>query len=229
MNDYTEEQREKVRLELISSEKKAARRRRIFFISAAVIIPVAIALYILSQQIFIPALLRAKSYRDLQSHDVQVGDILVFGDNMVCNEWRVLAVEGSKIFIVSNECIIGSPGFKQTEYPYDIPDYLNNEYYSYLFSDKERAMICETENGYIFLLSVEEVETYLPNKQDRVTGSRRSNIDSYFLRDFVLASNGEYTNRVYVDQTGEIIAQEYENSRRAIRPAMWLDMDLAAG
>ena len=228
MNDYTDEQREKIRSELISSEKKAGRRRRMIIVSAAVIIPAALALYILSQQIFIPAFLRARSFRDLQSHSVQAGDVLVFGDKMVCNKWEVLAVDGSKIFVVCKECVIGTPYYKQTEYPYDIPDYLNNEYYNYLFSDKERALICETENGYIFLLSAEEVETYFPDKQDRVTGSNRYKLETYFLRDYVPGGSLEYPNRMYVDQTGEIVAQKYEYSRRAIRPAMWLDMDAAA-
>ena len=227
MNDYTDEQRDKIRAELISSEIKAVRKKRLIFGLAAVIIPLAIVLFILSQQIFIPAFLRAKTYRDLQSHSVQVGDTLVFGDKKLSNEWRVLAVEGSKVFIVSKECVIGTPSHSQQIYPYDIPDYLNNEYYNHLFSDEERALICETENGYIFLLSAEEARTYFADSRDRMTGSRRSNNETYFLRDYVLASNGEYTNRMFVDYNGEIVAMQYEQSRRAIRPAMWLDMDAA--
>ena len=103
MNGYTDEQHEKIRAELISSEKKATRRKRIIIGSVAVIIPVAFALFILSQQIFIPAFLRAKTYRDLKSHSVQAGDILVFGDKKLSNEWRVHAVDGSKVFVVNAE------------------------------------------------------------------------------------------------------------------------------
>lgn len=226
MNEYTKEQSERIRKELINSENRTRRKRKMTVITISVLIPTVIVLFVLSQQIFIPAFLRAKSYRDLINHSVKTGDTIVFGDKFLNNKWRVLTVQGSKVFIVNQRCIIGSPGMYQSQYIYDIPDYLNNEYYDCLFSDNERAMICETDHGKIFLLSAEEARTYFADDTDRIAGSNRYNRDYYLLRDLSNNWNGGYRCRMYVNNVGAIIDDNVDG-RFGIRPAMWLDMDKA--
>ena len=105
-------------------------------------------------------------------------------------------------------------------------DYLNNEYYDCLFNDNERAMICETDHGKIFLLSAEEARTYFADDADRIAGSNRYNRDYYLLRDLSNNWNGGYRWRMYVNNVGAIIDDNVDG-RFGIRPAMWLDMDKA--
>ena len=88
-------------------------------------------------------------------------------------------------------------------------------------------MICDTDYGKIFLLSAEEARTYFANNADRIAGSSRYETDSYFLRDYISVWAGDFRNRMHVNSVGAIVDPEYETGRHGIRPAMWLDMDVA--
>ena len=183
----------------------------------------------------------------------EVGDIVSFGlypsrgtgDYYDLVDWRVLAKEDDKVFVVSAYLLENWYFSSETENNVkwetnEVRTHLNTTFYNTAFTAEEQEIIesttiwnsdnaadCTTDK--LFLLSIEEAKYYFKNDQDRkATYDEHNN----YYHIWGLRSLGDSLDyNAYVSENGEIIKNEkridYDKSVEndfAIRPAMWIDI-----
>lgn len=165
-----------------------------------------------------------------------VGEIIKFGGI----DWRVLELDGEMVFLLS-EYLLEKKKMMETSDPVtwetaDLRAYLNGDFLSSQFSEDERKWIEETlvetaddrESGTpggnptrdrIFLLSLEEVEQYLPEKEDRIAGPVDGKADAWWLR---TPGSRDYKS-IYVWPSGATGDRFSTHDQNYTRPALWLN------
>lgn len=207
--------------------------------------------FCLSVNVIIPSVKKEVSYKKIVSNSISAGDKLYLGNDEWNNSWTVLKIEDSKALIINEECIelLSMNGnlsnydphlgrFFMT-YPYVPQDavlshgeawkhrglkkWLNEEYYSYAFSDKEKELISESELGKVFILSASEAREYFSENSDRKAEYLNSNI-SWWLRSSTVYENVIYND--YVNYDGSINERHIcdSGSNIGVRPAMWVNL-----
>lgn len=131
-------------------------------------------------------------YKEIKIKRAKVGDVILFGtyeqDKNPSNgkeniEWRVLAKEDNKIFVVSDSCLTceqyNASRLDVTWEDCSLREWLNNDFAQRAFQPEELAKIATTENASyngsreiviqdkVFLLSIAEVDEYFTSKESR--------------------------------------------------------------
>lgn len=185
--NYSREKQDEITQILVRRDKAAVRKKRIRVIVVVSLILLAIASYFLIPNVIVPEIKRTRTYYMLKNHpeQIEVGDILVFGSNEVNDTWQVLAVDGSRILLVNERTILDLPFIdvyvkSQARY-YSIYEWLDEIYYAKVFNSREKALIAETDGNYAFLLTWEDVNTYLPTNTSRITGDYGDYTNEWWL------------------------------------------------
>lgn len=194
----------------------------------------------------------------------KVGDTITFGhyemDNNESNGadsivWRVIDQDDDKILVISEYCLYCQDAYSGDYLTWEYSptrSFLNGDFYDQVFSADEKEKILKTNvindnneeygtNGgnntsdYLFLLSISEVNSYFPSKEDRLaygTLSTQKQVDQgaeafdWWLRSPGSISEG-FDSRLqqsYVGSNGFV----YEGGtlgecyNLGIRPAMWI-------
>lgn len=180
--------------------------------------------------------------------NAKIGDTIAFGkydqngseaDGPEPIEWIVLDKQDGKLLLLSryilfNEDSKGKPwaGSKPR-------DTLNNIFLSKAYTSDEQNRICKTQTGIsssaidaVFLLSLEEVERYLPDESSRICFLANSEVPKEWWLRTTETSNGigSLLYRQYKVRTDGIIDYVSFNSKSSevsfgIRPAMWVEID----
>lgn len=196
---------------------------------------------------------------------INVGDVVILGtyeqDGKKQNgaeeiEWIVLDKKDSQYLIVSRYVLAGekynNDKEKITWEKCDLRAWLNDDFISTAFTDKEQSVILTTElenednpkNGTsgglstkdkVFILSESEVEYYMPEKADRFCTATAyaqkqgvySNKDNGGGAWWSLRTPGIYTSYVsYVSSGGGINTdgRDVNEAKIGVRPAMWIEL-----
>ena len=194
-----------------------------------------------------------------------VGDFIELGvyeqnnrsnDGKEVIEWMVLAKEGDKALLISRyalDCRVYNDTWVPITWPYStLRKWLNDTFYSDVFSKEERQLIAETNvtadnnpefNVFsgsdsvdkIFLLSIREANRYFDSVRSRrcepsaYTRSRGMNTTETGYCWWWLRTPGhDSTYAASVDQYGNVNnkGDQLINDGMAIRPAMWIDLSL---
>jgi tetratricopeptide (TPR) repeat protein len=169
-----------------------------------------------------------------------VGDIVTFGE---C-KWRVLDKTDSKLLIITSRILekraYNDGSGDNTWERCTLRSYLNNTFYN-RFNDKEKALIADTKvfneeygtigvnntQDKIFLLSINEVQSYFKNDKTRVAYFD-SKADWWWLRSAYNDSSDGVTNGgMCVFPNGSIHAfvdDAAYRERGGVRPALWLNL-----
>jgi hypothetical protein len=225
----SEERVDEIRQRLIRRDKATIRKKRIRVIVVVSLILLAIASYFLIPNVIIPEIKRNQTYYLLKNHpeQIKVGDVIVFGSNEVNDTWQVLAVDGSRILLINEKTILDLPFIdvyvkSQARY-YSIYEWLDEIYYAKVFNSREKALIAETDGNYAFLLTWDDVNTYLPSNTSRITGDYGNYTNEWWLgaRD----KSKLYEDQMYVSTAGYINESgAYPHKALGVRPAIWLDL-----
>lgn len=197
------------------------------------------------------------------SQNIEIGSIVSFGsyeqDNNLKNgtepiEWIVLDKQDDKVLLLS-EKILDRRNYFGAWYPViwensHLRFWLNAVFYENAFNEEEQKRIQQTEvvnednfqwktdggsntEDYIFLLSISEAESYIPNEADRIaavtTYANRNADDS--RRDAAcwwLRSPGSYSNyaAIVINNGGVYAYGSYVyNDDVGVRPALWVTLD----
>ena len=118
--------------------------------------------------------------------EVNVGDLFSLGRVTFYVEedivWRIIAIKGDKALVISDAVKMDAPFSEDGEVTWEdsyVRQWLNNEFYYTAFTEDERELILDSEittinsqndqdetlltDDYLFCLSVEEVEQYIPS------------------------------------------------------------------
>ena len=148
--------------------------------------------------------------------------------------WTIIAVDGSNALVLADKCVGEKPYNKQCkEVTWEnctLRKWLNDEYYKKLH-EKEKYTIVEVEHenpanaetgisggkktkDKIFVLSLEEINMYLPNDSDRAIG------DYWRIR----TPGKEQRQALVIDPDGLILNEEecWVEFKYGIRPAVWI-------
>lgn len=183
---------------------------------------------------------------------ITVGDKIGFGkydtdgwsDDEESVQWVILEKQGSQVLIMSTNVIDVQPFSNEyintTWEASNIRDWLNTEFYKNHLSDVQKAMVLETTNDGIkdkvFLLSVDEVTTYLSDaevREARLTETVKGKMiisqekDHDRVGAWMLRTNGASDNFVsFVDSEGNVNSEGVPVNANYIglRPAMWIDL-----
>ena len=181
-------------------------------------------------------------------------------------EWKILANDGKRVLLITKTPLDERP-FHESKCAIDwsrstIRKWLNNDFLN-IFNPDEKARILETElntpdnaqfnipgsgrtTDKVFLLSVEEVERYLPHKSDRYGKAIQLYANAH--PDFVITAdsvdNNIYTKSMIgncnywlrspgsqnncacmINFTGEIAQYGIVNGKIPIRPAMYISIE----
>jgi hypothetical protein len=174
--------------------------------------------------------------------NAKVGDIVEFGNYLSNTEWIVLDDKNGEKLLLSRYAF-DSRQYNSTKdvvtwETCTIRDWLNTKYVDIAFDENEKSILANTEivnninseyeieNGNdtidkIFLLSIDEVEKYLPTENDRKTVSLDGEIAMWWLR-----STGKISNYAsYITGGGGLSSGGvYVDTKRGVRPALWIDL-----
>lgn len=207
-----------------------------------------LALVWLSKTIFIPAYKRYASYRKIEKHSVEVGDVLYLGRPDLNNEWQVIAIEDSRALLI-NKGYVRILSFDARDDQYSCSHLgtgVAMTYASYIEPGKQGIPANEwNESGIKMWLN----EIYLPYEFNE---SETALLCDCGYGEVFLLSAGEYqtyvegssdlmielpwwlrTSQRYDDETfPDFVPCEgiipdipiYRGSKLAIRPAMWIEM-----
>ena len=185
---------------------------------------------------------------------VNIGDIYTFGNYHGATEWIVLDKVGSKILVISKECL----GFQYYSWNgtwegSGMRKWLNNEFIKEAFNTSEQQRIVSTKlsnpatqlDGYmvgggndtvdkVFFLSIEEAEQYFSSNAARASLDIYTNRYGEKKAIWWLRSSGDsfYTvtcvdTEGKIDKYGHWAADElYQNGIETIRPALWIDLSI---
>ncbi len=197
----------------------------------------------------------------LSYEDVHIGDTITFGrfeqdniaeDGLEPITWQVLDKEDGKVLIITDKVLEMMPFFAINWKHSSIGGYLNSSFIND-FTAEEKDMLVkilvmpdahpdmpETEQGSeidnkLFLLSINEVDKYFPNAEDRVCHATRFVIEYEGLKaesdgrcDWWLRtaydswSNGALISNV--DPNGFINVSSHR-ARLGLRPACWIQLE----
>lgn len=197
------------------------------------------------------------------SLDIEIGSIVSFGsyeqDGNLENgtepiEWIVLDKQDDKVLLLS-EKILDRRNYFGANYPVTWENshlrfWLNAVFYESAFNEEEQQRIQQTEvvnedkfqwktdggsntEDYIFLLSISEAESYIPNEVDRIAAvttyaNRNADDSQRDYADWWLRSPGNYSyHAAYVFNYGGVNANGYGVKRDdlGVRPALWVTLD----
>lgn len=170
----------------------------------------------------------------------KVGDTITFGQGN--QEWVILAKEDGKVLLLSKYCIARRAYNAQRESvtweTSDIREWLNSSYLDVTFSDLELPKIVEVDNenndneqfgtaggnntkDKIFLLSIDDVNTYFPEQANRVSTMADGSSAWWLLR----SPGSGARNACFVDFDGSIDMSGHSvlHVYGAIRPALWVN------
>lgn len=170
-------------------------------------------------------------------------------------EWLVLDEQDGKVLVISKYILFAERFISYHQYDQNkwekwdnsnVRKGLNVEFYDNAFSEEEKAMICDTKvspgkNPYygidpgtptkdkIFLLSVEEIEKYLPTEKGRLSSKTKfveTNQTEGFTYMWCTRTPGESNTTVTtVDNDGSFFYEGiYTLNYIGIRPAMWVEL-----
>lgn len=129
------------------------------------------------------------TYTDMS--EAKAGDIVAFGnydDNKIA--WKVLEKKDDELLLLTDKCIAKQAYHDKDEavdwQTSELRKWLNETFYTEAFSDDEKTQIIQskvvnkdneafntkggkTTKDYVYLLSIDEVTTYLPESPDRST------------------------------------------------------------
>lgn len=160
-----------------------------------------------------------------------IGDIVIFNDY----EWKVLAKENGKTLLLAVNSIgvhqFDSNNKSSTWADCSLRTWLNSTFYNG-FSDYEKLHIVNTKltnnegkktEDKVFILSPDEIKTYLPTINERKLGYR------CWLRSTTTDRWG-YTSVMFVDLNGIITDcsygfELYVDSKIDVLPAIWIDIE----
>lgn len=155
------------------------------------------------------------------------------GEEKGCNlEWIVLSfdAESNRALILSRYVFGESRAFDTSKgYSWSlstIRQWLNSDFYNAAFSDDEKATIIQTyttsTSDNVFLLSKDEVDTYL---SDDVIGKRasRQSAEEGKYSDWWLRSGSNRSVHQVTDYDS-IYSSGYPNLSAGVRPALWVDV-----
>lgn len=192
-------------------------------------------------------------YKQEMIRRAQPGDYVDFGEFTQTSDdsglmadinWLVLAREENRILVLSR-LALNSMGFHAENVDVTWKDctlrsWLNEEFYPLAFSDEEKAMVALTDledegtQDRVFLLNVEEVEKYLPNKPDRwldptlyaVKQGAWQHDNTYRCWWWLRTSGEKSAEAIFVGTEGTIQYTGGFVYRYAItvRPAMWIEI-----
>ena len=200
-------------------------------------------------------------------NSAEVGDIVLFGsyeqDNDASNgkeeiEWVILTKEDKRVLAMSKYGL-DSKQFNTTysDIAWEmctLRKWLNTSFVSKVFDEEESAMIAATrvtasvnpeysvgtEENRVLLLSIEEVQKYLPNDELRRCVSTESakargeytsswnDVEGEETCYWWLRSSGNLQSRAaYVNFDGKIVfvGRAVDNAFCCIRPALWIDLE----
>ena len=174
----------------------------------------------------------------------QVGDVVEFGsyeqDGDTSNgkepiEWRVLAVEGNRAYVVSQKAL-DARAFNADEddgndwNSSDLKKWLENDFASQAFTGDEMKEI----DGAPTLPSVDEANKYFMSDKDRIcTPTQQAVNNGAWTWDdngacfWWLRSPGDYSYvAAYVDSDGNVYSggSFVDDSDSAVRPALWINL-----
>jgi len=193
---------------------------------------------------------------EVETEEVSVGDIISLGKwNEQSIEWQVLAVESEKALVVSKYIVdvhrYNNKMFSVTWENCELRKWLNDYFYMYAFSGRDKKKILETTiftegnpeieeddgcktNDKVFLLSAAEAEKYFASDEERICSEKESaeeeNVEGWWLRSS-LPGYGYVYDDGYIDKTIDIhyFEQDIDFNRvlpsvRGVRPAMWISL-----
>ena len=228
--NHSKEEQAEVTQKLYARDRAVLRKKRVRALLVFLAIALAVALYFLIPRNIVPTIKREISYNKIVNHpqDIQIGDVIVFGNNEVNDTWVVLDVVDSKALLINEKSIMELPYvdiyLESTGRSYNLYEWLDEIYYELVFNDKEKALITETNGRYVFLLNSEEVTYYFERKRDRVVKDSYDKNTEWWLAP--LDENKFYENHSYVDRKGLIDLHGSTPDRRiGVRPAIWIDLE----
>jgi len=171
---------------------------------------------------------------------MEIGDVFLFGNY----NWRVLEIQGDTALIIS-EYVLEIRAYHAEDADEitwehsNIRAYLNGEFYN-SFSSADQSIIIETvvindNNPYIntsggndttdkiFLLSIDEVQTYFANNPARIALNVNDEASLWLLRSPGFRS----IDAAHVDSYGSVDVNGYsvEYAAGGVRPAMWISLE----
>jgi len=154
--------------------------------------------------------IETSGYMKDKQKQIKVGDLIPFGGY----DWRVLNVQSGKALIITED-IIEQRRFDSSSNKWDsceLKRYLNNEF----INKFNKAQI----NGDIFLLSVDEVNKYFKNDEERIA-KLEGKTHWWWLR-----SPGDYNFAAYVGSVGSVFVNGFYvyYDTGGVRPALWLNL-----
>ena len=171
----------------------------------------------------------------------QVGDVVEFGsyeqDGNASNgkepiEWRVLAVEGNRAYVVSQKAL-DAHAFNADEddgndwNSSDLKKWLENDFASQAFTGDEMKEI----NGAPTLLSVDEVNKYFKSDNDRICMPTQQAVsngawtsDDNGACGWWLRPPADSLYAAGVDADGYVCSDDGDISAVSVRPALWVNL-----
>ncbi len=166
----------------------------------------------------------------------------VYGNKPI--QWTVIKIENNKALLLSKYCLFDKPYNEKwqtiTWSKCTLRTWLNKNFYSYAFSEKEKAQIIKTSlknsdnqtygtpggektEDKIFLLSSQEAEAYIISDDARKTTYPDGSSSWWWLRSpgycdifaAIVRDNG------FVDQSGYLIHSKFPG----VRPALWVKLN----
>ena len=151
-----------------------------------------------------------------------VGSIHKFADI----DWRALAVENNKALLIS-EKILEKRRFDASSNVWEkseLHNYLNGQFYNSL-NAKDKAKVFPSNQGHVFLLSVDEAKKYFKDDQDRIAKDNTNKTSWWWLRSpgirpyraaYVHVGGYPYMRGFNVFWEGGVGG--------GVRPALWLNL-----
>lgn len=172
------------------------------------------------------------SYELTKLKFASIGDTIKFGEYKENRgEWTVIEKENDKALILYNGSDIQMPYNEDyEEVSWDdctLKEWLNLEYYENSFQEIEKTHIMNTDNGKVFLLTVEEAETYFDQNSQRILCKDINTLDSdNNLQWWLLSLENDRCSSPIVNREGEVdsIGSRVNYESNYVRPAMWIEI-----
>lgn len=180
----------------------------------------------------------------------EAGEIITFGtyeqDNLLYNgaeeiEWIILEVQPDRLLLLSRYALDSERyHYRKESVTWDtcsVRDWLNDTFYWEAFTRSERECILSSRTSlyddYVFFLSDEETEEYLPRAKDRICKAtpycagqnvyvNPSTGGSWWLLRTTGDDGNKFAMSVNSDGTIDYNGGHVESDRGTVRPAIWL-------
>jgi hypothetical protein len=169
------------------------------------------------------------------------GEIITFGEyEGEPLSWQVISAENGGMLVITKDCITRLPYNEEyvavTWETSSLRQWLNDEFYALSFSEEEKERIVLTAvttpnneqygtsggnetSDYVFLLSQDEVDEYLPRKTSRATKYPDGKQASWWLR----SPGGNALRAGFIGGTGSVGVGYYvDYADNGVRPAIWI-------